>query len=171
MTGDASLHGLQLEVRDVCFAYRRGGERVLNRVNLTLEPAAVTVVTGVSGAGKSTLLYVLALLLRATLGTVWWDGQSVESLTDAGRSHLRAARSGFMFQDALLDPSRTVVDNVAEGALFSGLDPTVTAWRVQSLLDRFGVCAAYRKPAREKPYRLDYRSGRPELVCPTHYAI
>jgi len=148
MTVDRSVRGLRLEARDVCFAYRRGGERILDAVSFTIEPAAVTVLTGVSGAGKSTLLYVLALLLRATTGSVVWDGQSVEPLADSDRSQLRAARSGFVFQDAMLDPSRTVTDNVLEGALYSGLNPGVAAARARRLLDRFGVA-----------HRGDHRPG------------
>ena|GEM_PF-152405 len=145
---EVPVQGLHLEARDLTFAYRRGGERVLDGVSLTMVPGTVTVLTGASGAGKSTLLYVLTLLLRASSGTVIWDGSPVESLADAGRSQLRAARSGFVFQDAMLDPSRTVGDNVTEGALFSGLDPAVTASRARSLLDRFGVA-----------HRADHRPG------------
>jgi len=142
------VQGLRLEARDLGFAYRRGGDQVLDKVSLVMEPGMVTVLTGVSGAGKSTLLYVLALLLRATSGSVLWDGQPVESLPDARRCQLRAARSGFVFQDAMLDPSRSVADNVAEGALFSGLDPVVVARRATSLLERFGVA-----------HRADHRPG------------
>jgi len=145
---DGSVRGLRLEARDLGFAYRRGGERVLDAVNMTVEPGAVTVLTGASGAGKSTLLYVLALLLRATSGVVAWDGRPVESLADAGRAQLRAARSGFVFQDAMLDPSRTVADNVLEGALFCGLDPAVATRRAHGLLDMFGVA-----------HRADHRPG------------
>jgi len=145
---DSDVPGLCLEAHDVTFSYRRGGERILDGVTITMEPATVTVLTGASGAGKSTLLYVLALLLRATSGSVVWDGKAVESLPDAGRSQLRAARSGFVFQDAMLDPSRTVRDNVLEGALFCGLDPVATLRRAEDLLDMFGVA-----------HRADHRPG------------
>ena len=148
MTGESAVQGLRLETRDLSFAYRRGGERILNAVTLTTPPGAITVLTGASGAGKSTLLYVLALLLRATSGTVAWDGRPVEALADAQRARLRAARSGFVFQDALLDPSRSVIDNVTEGALYGGLDPAVTARRARRLLEAFGVA-----------HRADHRPG------------
>jgi len=148
MSNDTSVVGLHVEAHDLGFTYRRGGEQILDQVNLVMKPGTVTVLTGASGAGKSTLLYVLALLLRATTGTVMWDGQPVESLADAGRAQLRAARSGFVFQDAMLDPSRTVVDNVLEGALFSGLDPDITARRAHDLLAVFGVA-----------HRVDHRPG------------
>ncbi|MDR2723024.1 MAG: ATP-binding cassette domain-containing protein [Cellulomonadaceae bacterium] len=134
-----TIEGVRLTARDLTFAYRRGAPVVLDRLNLECEPGSVTVLTGPSGAGKSTLLYLLALLLPASQGSVEWDGRSVESLPDGERSRLRAAHSGFVFQDAMLDPSRTVVDNVLESALFAGIDPQTARQRADELLAEFGI--------------------------------
>lgn len=49
---------------------RRGGAVVLDGVDITLTPGAVTGVTGPSGSGKTTLLRVLAGLLPPDGGTV-----------------------------------------------------------------------------------------------------
>jgi ABC-type lipoprotein export system ATPase subunit len=161
VSAGAPVHGLRLEARDLTFAYRRHGERILDAVDVTIEPGAVTVITGVSGAGKSTRLYVLALLLRASSGSVRWDGIPVESLSDGHRSQLRAARSGFVFQDAMLDPSRTVGDNVAEGALFSGLSPGVTRHRVRSLLSTFGIA----RRAEHRPGEISGGQAQRVALC------
>ena len=60
-------------------------------------------------------------------------------LTDAARSRVRASHVGFVFQDAVLDPSRTVLDNVVEGALYTGLQRAVAVRRARDLMESVGV--------------------------------
>ncbi len=138
----------RIEVRDLTFSYRRGATPVLDGVDAVLEPGAVTALTGPSGSGKSTLLYVVALLLRPHSGSLLWDGRPVDGLPDAERSRLRAAHSGFVFQDAMLDPARTVLDNVCESALFAGSDSRAARRRARGLLEELGV-----------GHRADHRPG------------
>ncbi|WP_321166329.1 ATP-binding cassette domain-containing protein [Serinicoccus sp. CUA-874] len=76
--------------------------------------------TGPSGRGKSTLLYVLGLMLTPTSGRVLLGGEAVSAAPDAVRARVRAHRIGFVFQDAALDPTRTVLDSVIEPALYAG---------------------------------------------------
>ena len=99
----------------------------------------VTALTGPSGSGKSTLLYLLGLMLRPHAGRVLLDGTPVEGRTDGDRARLRAHRFGFVFQDAALDATRTVLDNVVETALYrrQPRQPAVAAAR--TLMRRFGV--------------------------------
>jgi putative ABC transport system ATP-binding protein len=107
----------------------------------------MTGITGPSGTGKSTLLYLLGLMLKPTTGQVSVDGAPVTHLHDAGRARLRADTFGFVFQDASLDATRTVLDNVTEVALYRGQKRADLAGRARELLDRFGVdVPAHRKP-------------------------
>jgi lipoprotein-releasing system ATP-binding protein len=46
---------------------------------------------------------------------------------------------GFVFQDAVLDPARTVIDNVCEAGLYAGLTRTQARLRAVALLERFEV--------------------------------
>ncbi len=105
----------------------------------TFPPGRISALTGPSGAGKSTLLYLLALLQRPTSGLVLWDGVPAQSLGDTERSRIRATRVGFVFQDALLDPARTVLDNVCEAALYGGMPRLAAVERARELMARFGV--------------------------------
>jgi ABC-type lipoprotein export system ATPase subunit len=52
---------------------------------------------------------------------------------------LRANRFGFVFQDAALDATRTVVDNVIETALYRGEPREPAIRRAHALLEQFGV--------------------------------
>jgi ABC-type lipoprotein export system ATPase subunit len=67
------------------------------------------------------------------------DGAPVHRLGDAARARLRAHRFGFVFQDAALDASRAVLDNVIETALYRGQRRRHAIDRAGQLLERFGV--------------------------------
>lgn len=134
--------------RSLTFAYRSGVAPVIDDLTLDLPTGAVTTLTGPSGSGKSTLLYLLALMIRPTDGEVTWEGRPASRLPDAARSRLRASQVGFIFQDALLDPSRTVVANVCDSGLFAGMPHDVANDRARELLERFGV-----------EHRADHRPG------------
>jgi iron complex transport system ATP-binding protein len=67
-----------LELRDVSVA--RGGNRLLERVSLSIAPGELVAVIGPNGAGKSTLLRCLAGVARPDDGTVVLDGTPLVQL-------------------------------------------------------------------------------------------
>lgn len=121
------------------FGYRRE-EPIIDSLSHTFAAGQVNGVTGPSGRGKSTLLYLIGLLLTPLSGRIGIGEEAEASaLGDTERSRLRASGIGFVFQDAMLDPSRSVLDNVAEAAIYSGLPRNVARQRASELLKRFGV--------------------------------
>ncbi|MGX5682622.1 ABC transporter ATP-binding protein [Schumannella luteola] len=127
-----------LEVRDLTFGYDRASP-LFDRWNASFDAGEVVAVTGPSGRGKSTLLYLLGLMLKPTSGRVLLQGEEVSSLSDGPRAQLRATYFGFVFQDAALDPTRTILDNVVEAALYRGEPRGAAKNRAEELLERFGV--------------------------------
>ena len=84
-------------------------------VQFTLEEGGVVVLLGPNGAGKTTLLRAIAGLIPIARGRVALDGDVLED-TAAGRYVPTEKRSmGFVFQDYLLFPHLSVLDNVAFG--------------------------------------------------------
>lgn len=131
------------------FSYRRATEPVITEFSHRFRAGSLTCLVGASGSGKSTLLYLLALMLRPTDGRLEWRGRSTADMRDDHRAQLRAAHSGFVFQDAILDPSRSVLDNVREGGLFAGLDRASSTRRAYELLEHMGL-----------GHRADHRPGQ-----------
>ncbi|TQL02156.1 ABC transporter ATP-binding protein [Cellulomonas sp. SLBN-39] len=136
MSRPARTAGLVAE--GICYTYPNG-THVVDDWDAQFPAGAVTAVTGPSGSGKSTVLYILGLMHRQTRGELFVDGQSTAALADSARARLRAHRFGFVFQDAALDPSRTVIDNVVEAALYRRESRARAVARATDLLDDLGV--------------------------------
>ena len=88
-----------------------GDKRVLEGIDLDVEPGTSLVVIGGSGSGKSVLLKCILGLIRPDAGTIEVDGQELGSLSEAERR--QTVRIGMLFQNAALFDSLTVWENVA----------------------------------------------------------
>jgi ABC-type lipoprotein export system ATPase subunit len=78
-------------------------------------------------------------MLTPTAGSVRWRGEPVTTWRDADRSRLRATDIGFVFQDAMLDPSRTALGNVAEAGTIAGMSAADVTTGALELMRRFGL--------------------------------
>jgi len=102
---------------------------------------------GPSGSGKSTLLYVLGALEPPTAGTVTLDGVNPFALSSTELAVFRNRCVGFVFQDHLLLPQCTVLENVLIPTLVGERESDAPE-RARELLDRVGLAD-----------RLDHRPG------------
>ncbi|WP_240044088.1 ABC transporter ATP-binding protein [Plantibacter flavus] len=141
-----SKTGVLLEARDVVFEYAPG-QRVLDGWSAQFAAGTMTALTGPSGRGKSTLLYLLGLMLQPKSGEITVEGEATSTSRDATRARIRASTFGFVFQDAALDATRTVLDNVVETTLYRRERRADATGRALALLEQFGVdVPPYRKP-------------------------
>lgn len=147
-----------IEASGLSFGYRRG-QPVLRDWSASLVRGETISIVGRSGSGKSTLLYVLGTLVRPWSGTLVIGDVNVAALGDRGRSDVRAAVVGFVFQDALLDQRRSVLDNIVEGAVYRGTDRREACDRARLLLDRFDIAV---EPARKA---TDLSGGQAQRVA------
>lgn len=110
----------------------RGRATVQALAGISLEIAAGEFVTivGQSGCGKTTLLKILAGLLARSTGAVMLRGQPVDG---------PSRDIGIVFQDPVLLPWRTVVDNVMLPVQVLGLDRRASGARALSLLTLVGL--------------------------------
>ncbi len=97
------------------FGAARKGEppfAVLRNVNLKVRAGETIAIVGSSGSGKTTLLSLLAGLDTPTSGSIRIDGRDIARLSEKERSLIRAKMSGFVFQDFMLLPHMTALENV-----------------------------------------------------------
>lgn len=89
-----------------------GDERVLQGVDLTLRPGEIVAVIGRNGVGKSTLMRTLAGLLRASAGTIRFDGRDVTAEPADRRAR---AGIGYIPQGRDVFPELSVRENLLVG--------------------------------------------------------
>ncbi|MBU4258732.1 MAG: ABC transporter ATP-binding protein [Desulfobacteraceae bacterium] len=88
------------------------GQKVLDDLDLNIEPEKITVVIGQSGGGKSVLLKHIIGLIRPDSGQIIVDGVDITNLNDKKLNEVRK-KFGMLFQDAALFDSMTVGENIA----------------------------------------------------------
>jgi molybdate transport system ATP-binding protein len=108
-------------------------------VELAVADGEVLAVLGPNGAGKSTLLRVLAGLLPPDAGRVAVDGGTWDDV--AARVHLPPHRRplGMVFQDHLLFPHLSVLENVAFGPRTRGVPKAAARRAAAAWIERVGI--------------------------------
>jgi NitT/TauT family transport system ATP-binding protein len=132
----------------------RSGELVtaLSDVSLNVRDNEFISVVGPSGCGKTTLLRILAGLESASSGTVHCGGEIVtKPRSDAG----------VVFQQAVLLPWNTVLDNVMLPAQLKGDASAATRARAERLLDFMGL----KDFARKYPFELSGGMQQRVSIC------
>jgi putative ABC transport system ATP-binding protein len=111
----------------------------LDGVSFSVAAGELVAIVGPSGSGKSTLLHLMGTLDRPTTGEVRITGLDVASLSDRELSALRAARIGFVFQQFFLAEHASVLENVADGLLYTGIAAPVRRAEAAEALARVGL--------------------------------
>jgi putative ABC transport system ATP-binding protein len=95
--------------------------QALRGVSFAVNQGELIAIVGPSGSGKTTLLHVMGTLDLPSTGTVRLTGLDVAALADRDLAALRATQIGFVFQQFFLAEHQTVLDNVADGLLYTGV--------------------------------------------------
>lgn len=124
------MQGESLIVRDleICATSLGGEERsIVSQINFALKPSEVLALIGESGSGKTTI--ALAMLgyarrgCRIAGGSVQLGETEILELSAAQTRELRGHRVAYIAQSAAaaFNPSRTLMEQVIEGALIHGV--------------------------------------------------
>ncbi|MBX3091985.1 MAG: ATP-binding cassette domain-containing protein [Cryobacterium sp.] len=103
------MSGLEIERVTV----RLDGNLVIDGIDCTAPPGAVTALIGPNGAGKSTLLHALAVVLSAESGVIRFDGDELSAMP----RRQRALTIALVEQGATTELALTVADVVALGRI------------------------------------------------------
>ncbi len=110
------------------------------RAALRAEPGEVVALVGPNGAGKSSLLQALAGVVPAS-GRLRLDGRDLAGLP------ARERRVGVVFQQGLLLPHLSALDNVAYGPRARGVERAAARSTAAGWLERLGIAdLAGRRP-------------------------
>jgi molybdate transport system ATP-binding protein len=117
-------------------------------MELTIDEGEVVALLGPNGAGKTTLLRAVAGLVPFNSGRVTLDGKVLEDTATGLYVPTERRPIGFVFQDYLLFPHLSVLDNVGFGLRSRGMSRASAAEKAGEWLDRVGLRAYGRaKPA------------------------
>jgi putative ABC transport system ATP-binding protein len=130
-----------MDLVEVTKTYQQGSRTVnaVRGVSLTVTAGEFVSIMGPSGSGKSTLLHLLGALDTPTSGEVFFQGASVQKMTDRQRSLLRRNRIGFVFQFFNLIPTLRADENVALPLLLGGTRRSAALQRGRAALERVGL--------------------------------
>ena len=109
---------------------------VLHGLDLHINRGEKVFLCGPSGAGKTTLMYTLAGLEQPLQGQVLIDGTDIYALSLKERAQFRNRHMGFIFQNYMLMPELTALENASLATAVAGSEATE---RVVALLEKVGL--------------------------------
>lgn len=130
-----------LRIEGLRKAFRSGATELVLFENLSfaVSRGEMLAIVGQSGAGKSTLLHILGALERPSAGTVYFGGQSLNSLSDDQAADFRNRKIGYVWQFHYLLPEFTAVENVAMPLLMRGVAKSEAENEALAWLDKVGL--------------------------------
>ena len=109
---------------------------VLHGLSLNIKRGEKVFLCGPSGAGKTTLMYTLAGLEQPQQGKVLVAGEDIYAMNLRCRALFRNKTMGFIFQNYMLMPELTALENASLATAIAGREATE---RVKGLLERVGL--------------------------------
>lgn len=147
---------MTIQARKATLAYQDHGRPVYacQDVDLSIRPGEFVGILGPSGSGKSSLLYLLSGMRLTTAGDVFYNGTSMQKMSDEQRAMLRLHEFGFVFQLPHLIGYLSALENVE--AASPGQDVREEA---KSLLDALGLGSLMHR----RPHEMS--GGQKQRVC------
>ncbi len=108
-------------------------------IELEIEPGKTVALLGPNGAGKSTIVAALAGLIPLDAGRVILSGRVLADTESGIDVPAEERHIGVVFQDYVLFPHMSVVDNVAFGLNARGVGRAEARRRAGSILDEFDL--------------------------------
>jgi len=111
-----------LDCRGISKSYQDGTNQVevLQSLDLTVYSHELLAVTGSSGSGKSTLLHILGTLDQPSDGSVIFNNQNINALSDSKLAKFRNQQLGFIYQFHHLLSEFSALENVMMPLLING---------------------------------------------------
>lgn len=128
-------------LENVSKEYKVGDQTIvaLEKTTFALNEGQLTLIIGPSGSGKTTLLSLIGCVIYPSTGTLWVDGQEINSLSQKQKAALRLNSIGFVFQNFNLLSPLTAEDNVMMPLLLQNVSRSEAKQRTHEALAMVGM--------------------------------
>lgn len=140
---------IELKHVDKIYGKGEGAVHALKDVNVEIEDGKFTAILGKSGSGKSTLMNIIGALDSPTSGEVFANGKNLTNMSADELADYRNKTTGFVFQSFYLEPTFTVLDNVAMPLVIAGVDRRTREEKAKAVLEQLGLSDKIGKMANE----------------------
>ncbi len=140
---------IELKHVDKIYGKGEGAVHALKDVNVEIEDGKFTAILGKSGSGKSTLMNIIGALDSPTSGEVFANGKNLTKMSADELADYRNKTTGFVFQSFYLEPTFTVLDNVAMPLVIAGVDRRTREEKAKAVLEQLGLSDKIGKMANE----------------------
>ena len=126
-----------IELNRVARSFDDGTVVAVQDVSLSIFPGDCISIVGPSGSGKSTLIQLMCGMDAPTSGTVVWSGRAVTGRHEW--TQLRSLEIGVVFQDFLLLPHLTALQNVQLAVSAKALNASTPQAKAIAALEAVGL--------------------------------
>ncbi|MFA9556318.1 ABC transporter ATP-binding protein [Evansella sp. AB-rgal1] len=146
-----SKPALQFEKISFTYPPSKGSDEkvIFDNLDFQVNTGEFVCIIGPSGSGKTTLFKLVTGLMQPTIGSILLNGENEEK---------RLGKVGYMPQQDLLMPWRTIMDNAALPLEIKGIPKKEAQTQVRQLLDEFGLTGV------ENKYPSDLSGGMRQRV-------
>lgn len=130
-----------LKLSNISKSYPQRGV-VLDNLDLEVNKGETLAITGPSGSGKTTLLNLIGLLDLPDSGSIIYNNNDLADLSADQSAGFRRENVGFVFQDHLLLPHLTILENIFLPLLANpNQKPNLASHNkyVENLMERTGI--------------------------------
>ncbi|MGG3468225.1 ABC transporter ATP-binding protein [Neobacillus pocheonensis] len=147
----------KVEFNNVIFGYE-AGEKILENINLCVNPGESIALVGATGSGKTTIVSLISRFYEVSSGRIEIDGIDINTVTIPS---LRK-QIGVMLQDSFIF-SGTIMDNIRYGRLNATDKEVIEAAKaVQAHQFIIGMANGYQTEVNERGTRLS--TGQRQLI-------
>lgn len=145
---------MNIEIKNLTKIYPRGKKKALDGVNITIGEGIFGLI-GRNGAGKTTLMRIIATIMDATDGEIYFDGKALNLYKDEFRSSL-----GYLPQSTKLMPQLNIVEFLDYVCIMKGIkNKSERQSRIAAAIETVGLVGEEKKRLRNYSGGMLRRAG------------
>ena len=145
---------MNIEIKNLTKIYPRGKKKALDGVNISIGEGIFGLI-GRNGAGKTTLMRIVATIMDATDGEIYFDGKELNTNKDEFRSSL-----GYLPQSTKLMPQLNIVEFLDYVCIMKGIkNKSERQSRIAAAIETVGLVGEEKKRLRNYSGGMLRRAG------------